>query len=390
MSQDQTRKTSFAIYNRQERTSASGKTHKQYVLVFSPGQRGKLAEAALVPPFYIRHQNGDRQWIRLEARSIEDAKAEALQARHEREAVSKGVEVTTAASDDKQRLASRVAEYLLEVEAQKSHSTWLAYRRSMELFEQSCTRLNLADVKREDMLAFKLFLKKQEFEGRSIYNYFLNAMVFLAWANHLVSIKHADWPVKPERDPEEYHEDEILALLNAAENGDRLLLNAFLNSGLRTGEMAHLTYGDIDFHHSLWSVKPKDDHNLKTKESQRAVPVGEWLTKKVMGRKAALGRTDDDLIFPALNGGVDRHLLRIVKRVAKKAGVTGRVDDHKFRSTAITIWLRDGRTIPEVMAFVGHRSPITIMRYAAKAKMSKRENRLLVTKAFDRFSAVGD
>ena len=50
---------SYAIYNRQERTSKSGKTNKQYVLIFSPGQHGKLAGASLVPPFYIRYQNGD-------------------------------------------------------------------------------------------------------------------------------------------------------------------------------------------------------------------------------------------------------------------------------------------------------------------------------------------
>jgi integrase len=167
-------------------------------------------------------------------------------------------------------------------------------------------------------------------------------------------------------------------------------LNAFLNTGLRDGEMAHLTYADIDAHNSLWSVKPKNGHNLKTKESQRVVPVGEWLTKKIMDRKAANNRKDSDLVFPAPQGGVDGHLLRVVKSVAKRAGVEGRVDDHKFRSTAITIWLRDGRTVPEVMSYVGHKSPVTIMSYAAKVNLAKRENRQLVTKAFDRFRAVGD
>jgi len=57
-------------------------------------------------------------------------------------------------------------------------------------------------------------------------------------------------------------------------------------------------------------------------------------------------------------GGVNAHLLRIVKRVGKRAGLTGiRVDDHRFRSTAITRWLREGNSVPDVMAWVGHKSP---------------------------------
>ena len=109
-----------------------------------------------------------------------------------------------------------------------------------------------------------------------------------------------------------------------------------------------------------------------------------------MERKAALNRKDSDLIFPAPRGGVDEHLIRIVKRVADRAKVEGRVDDHKFRSTAITIWLRDGRTVPEVMAYVGHLNPATILRYAAKVNLAREENRRRVTKPFEVFNGIGD
>jgi integrase len=70
---------------------------------------------------------------------------------------------------------------------------------------------------------------------------------------------------------------------------DRLLLWSFLKSGLRDGELQHLSYGDIDVRHSLWIVRPKEAHNLKTRESQRRMPVGEWLTKKIVDRKEAEG-----------------------------------------------------------------------------------------------------
>ncbi|SRR6266851_8299707 len=380
----------ISIYNRQEKTSENGKTYIGYVVAYQPGQRGAIPAAADIPPFYVRDQRGGTQWIRLEAQTLAEAKVEAEKQQHVLRAVAKGVEVITVPDENRERLRAKAAAYLSEVEANKSLATWRAYNRSLELFMQSCKRLNIAEVKREDLLAFKTFLKREELGERTIYNTFLNVTIFLKWCGRNVGVKKNDWPAKPEREPEEYHADEIEKLLKAATKSERLLLNAFLNTGFRDGEISHLTYADIDHRHSMWIARPKNGHNLKTTESQRRVPVGEWLTKKVMEKKAADDRKDSDLIFPAPKGGVDEHLIRIVKRVADRAKVEGRVDDHKFRSTAITIWLRDGRTVPEVMAYVGHVNPATILRYAAKVNLAREENRRRVTKPFEVFNGIGD
>jgi integrase len=241
----------------------------------------------------------------------------------------------------------------------------------------------------------------------------LNVSVFLAWAKHSaegLGIKKGDWPAKVERDPEAYTEEEIDKMLKAAsgtfrgnakkdgeKRDDRLLLKAFLNSGLRDGELQHLSYGDIDVKHSLWSVRPKDHklktrvHKLKTIESQRRVPVGEALTKKIMEQKEAEGKAGEDLIFPnTTESDPDTHLIRITKRVAELARIEGRVDNHKFRATAITTWLRNGNAVPDVMEWVGHVSPATILGYYAKVKLEEKGHRQKATQAFERYSAVGD
>jgi hypothetical protein len=70
-----------------------------------------------------------------------------------------------------------------------------------------------------------------------------------------------------------------------------------MSCGPRDGELSHLIYGDIDVRHSVWKVRAKEDHNLKTKGSRRDVPVGEWLTAKEMTPKKADARQDGDLIF---------------------------------------------------------------------------------------------
>ena len=287
-------------------------------------------------------------------------------------------------------ISSKVAAFCDETKANKAKKTWQAYSNSVAYFEESCKKSKVQDATREDLLAFKTYLRKQEMSERSVYNNFLNTMVFLKWCGVKVGIKKDDWPKKPEREPEEYTDDEITKMLNAADTEERLLLNALLCSGLRSGEMAHLTYGDIDIKHSVWTVQPKEGWTTKTEDSQRDVPVPEWLTKKVRERMEASERGKKDLIFFNANGGPNLHMLRIVKRVAKRAKVSGRVDDHKFRSTAITRWLRAGNTVIDVMSWVGHAKPETILRYAAKVKVRHADTRKKAESAFTVFEAVGD
>jgi integrase len=287
-------------------------------------------------------------------------------------------------------LPKKIEIYCEEISANKARKTWQAYKNSLTLFTSSCKKTHLHDLTREDMLAFKTYLRDQKFSQRSIYNNFLNVMVFLKWVGTTVGMKADDWPAKPEREPEEYTDDEIGSMLNAANTEERLLMNCFLCSGMRSGELAHLTYGDIDFKHSVWTVQPKDDWATKTRESQRDVPVPEWLTNKLADRMEAGKRGKTDLVFFNAQGKANLHMLRITQAVAKRAKITGRVDDHKFRSTAITRWLREGNTVPDVMKWVGHVNPTTILRYAAKVNVRNREMHQKAVGAFSRFEGVGD
>ncbi len=130
--------------------------------------------------------------------------------------------------------------------------------------------------------------------------------------------------------------------------------------------------------------------DAKTQASYRYVTVPAWLNQKIEQRMKTRHAKRSDLVFPAPMGGVNAHLLRIVKRLAERAGLTDiRVDDHKFRSTAITRWLREGNSPQDVMAWVGHRSLATILRYAAKVKLEKQETQQKAHAPFAKFAAVG-
>jgi integrase/recombinase XerC len=365
----------------------------------------------LTGPFYLRTSiAGKMQWLTA-GDTLDDARIEAEKREAKVKAQASGLVVEDGAAN---RLRTKIAAYNAEIQANKARKTALAYANTLSYFTQSCKRTNVVDITREDLLAFKTFLRKEDDHGdrlsdRSVYNNFLNIMIFLKWCNVKPGVKPDDWPPCPEREPEEYRDEEINALLGAAlsnvdpkelqsprhqpsQTDERLLLNCFLCTGLRSGEIAHLTYGDIDFKHSVWTVQPKEglEWRTKTEGSQRDVPAPEWLTKKIYKRMVEGQREKSDLIFPSREGKPDRKLLNVVKRVAKRAKITGRVDDHKFRSTAITRWLRDGVPPQDVMAWVGHESLDTILRYAAKINVRKTETVRKAANTFKQFASVGD
>jgi integrase/recombinase XerD len=273
-------------------------------------------------------------------------------------------------------LSDMIESYCAENEKRKARKTFLAYRNSLVMFGKSCLVRFVSEVKRDHVMKFLDDLNAKGFHPRTVYNNFLNVMVFLKWAGNPGSemkppVVLADWPEKAERKPSAYTNEEIAGLLKATDTEGQLILNCFLWTGIRSGELTHLTYGDIDFKHSAWSIDSKLDWKTKTKESKREVPAPPELTKQLKTRMVAGRRSNEDLIFPNGKGKPDGHIIRIVKSAAKKAGVTGRVDDHKFRATAITRWLRSGKSIPDVMMWVGHRDPATIMRYAESINVRK-------------------
>lgn len=295
--------------------------------------------------------------------------------------------------DNQESLVSTIQRYTDEVKANKAHRTWTAYRNSLRQFLASCRKSTFEQVAREDVLAFKTYCKtvKKHADG-TVYNNFLNVMVFLKWASHPTAIKAEDWPKKPKPDPEEYSDEELEAMFKAADGEERLTLKSLLFSAMREGELAHLTYGDIDFRDSLWRVRKKDASNweLKTPAAHREIPVCPKLTDKIQERMKANGKKPTDLVFPNPKGEPDGHLLRIVKKVAKRAGLDTTAYCHKFRSTQITRWLREGCPPTDVVRWVGHENLDTIMIYAAKVDLRNKQKRAKADSASERFVDVGD
>jgi integrase len=339
--------------------------------------------------FYIRFSaNGKRSTVPA-GDNLDQAVTLMKNMELRRHAESCGIALPESIAPDRM-LPDQIDKYLAEFLANNPRKTWLAYKNSLAKLSAVCRRPTVADITREDLLAFKAAMRTEGLSARSVVNNWVNVMSFLKAHDVHVKVQSSDTPKFVEREPEAYTPEEIQALLKAANREDRLKLNSFLCSGIRNAELAHLTYGDIDFKTSVWTIRPKEGWSPKSQNSQRFVPVAAWVTKQIEERMKAGGQSKGDLIFANHAGKPDMHMLRDLEAVAEAAGVTGRVDIHKFRSTAITTWLSDGVPPHKVMAWVGHKNLDVIMRYVAMVNTHSKETQELAAHPFAQYAGVGD
>jgi integrase len=389
------------IYNFQSKVSKSGKAYLARTKVWAPGQAGRLSEADQKPPFITRNYRPDLgdEWPKLRAQTIQEAKTEVAAIEAKFTAAAAGVDILEVEAPAGETLEGRVREYLEECRATKKDQTYNGYANVLEnYFLKSCKKRLLADVNRKDLLAFKTYLasadRKPRLTARTQSNYILYTMIFLKWADHKVDFAKSEWPKFTERKVEEYSDDEIKKLLQHSEGDDRLKMLCLLTSGMRNGELANLTYGDIDFEFSVWGVNPKTGWDPKTTKGTREVPVPRWLSDEIEAKQKRLGAKRTDYIFPVTRGTrkgrpyAKGFRSDFIQRAAKKAGLEGRFDCHKFRSTAATNWLRNATSLPDAMAFMGHKHADTMQRYAAAVKIRDKEAHQKTTGWADRFQAA--
>jgi integrase len=248
---------------------------------------------------------------------------------------------------------------------------------------------NVQDVTREDLFRFAAHLREQEkLSRRTASNYFRYMIIFLKGVGIHLNIPVSQWGEPPKRKPQAYSQEQLDALFLVASEEESLIFKTFLFSGMRNKELANLTYADIDFKHSIWTIQPKDGWSTKSDDSVRSVKLPEFHTKEIQERMTCQRRCEDDLVFPDERGRVQNYYLTILKKLSKRAGVRGRVDIHKFRSTCATMWLRDGVDVLEVARRLGHSDLKTVQQYIEMVNLESKETTEQTNKTFARFDTM--
>jgi integrase len=175
---------------------------------------------------------------------------------------------------------------------------------------------------------------------------------------------------KPTRQPC-WDQTQVEKILAASTESERPKLTMLADTGMRVGEMRHLTWEDVDCVRNVIHIRPKEGWQPKTGD-QRTIPMSpriqemlrslprrcRWIFPAAPSRKYPQG----DHQFS------DRHLLASLKRVLKKLGLPGHV--HTFRHAFISQALTQGTPEAIVRQWVGHVDAEVIKLYTHIADAS--------------------
>ena len=166
-------------------------------------------------------------------------------------------------------------------------------------------------------------------------------------------------------------QDEVNRLLGAASGGDpaslrdRAILELFYSSGLRVSELAALTLQQVDLDQGFMRVFGKGS-------KERVVPMGgkarDAVTSWVSAGRPHLvkAKTGSQLFLNNRGTALSRVMLwMIVKKYAKRAGITKVVKPHGLRHSFATHLLSGGADLRAIQEMLGHASISTTQIYTA-------------------------
>jgi integrase/recombinase XerD len=301
---------------------------------------------------------------------------------------------------------------------QRKTRTVESYMKSLEQFQTFCASVNVRTVEQIDknvMLRFVGWMEKnlETRQGGHPNNTYRNKLkdlrVFLIEIGVGMPLKPKDWPKEVRARKEKYSVEAVKKMLEATSTverhsniswtpeDDKDLVHFLLKTGFRDDEIAHAQYSDINFGNGTVNVtsKPKGTFPGQPELSwtpknnsarEKDIVIDDALLKRLRKRKDRYEAKSNGLIFPNVKGKPNNHLIRVIQRLAKKAGVEGRIGLHKFRKTFATMVATE-EGIEAARVLLGHEDIVTTQRYLAADEIAPEQDRKIVKK---RFEAFGD
>jgi integrase/recombinase XerD len=339
--------------------SANGRVKPDLVVV--NGQPERHPEGA----YYLEWRENGRR-VRLSVgKDAQDAAARQQRKQAELNAINNGVAVVPENGNGHRSVATALAEFIEETRLTKKPKTLAAYTTALNYFAESCPKLYVQDIQRQDMLKFIAFLRERKNQSpRSVYNKFENVMTFLKAQGIRGLVGKNDWPRFVEEEPEVYEHEELDKLFDACTAEERLWFEFFLMTGMREQEVMHCSWNDVNLSRGTVTVRYKPEYGFSPKNyKEREVPIPAKLVRSLRGRRAK-GDGNCGLLFPTAGRRPKLDFLDCLKACADRA--TLRKDSfwlHKFRATFATWSLWAGVDLRTVQQWLGHSDMESTMRY---------------------------
>jgi integrase len=159
-----------------------------------------------------------------------------------------------------------------------------------------------------------------------------------------------------------YSQSQLDALQRVADYDERDLIFFLLGSGCREQEAAYAMYDDVS--DGVLHIRCKQEYpqyRIKDHE-ERLIPLADEVVRILDERRKRYPTSR--LMFPTADGRPNGHLLRVIKRVGKRAGL--RDEDatlHRFRRTFASRLHNAGMSLVRIMELLGHSDLKTTERY---------------------------
>lgn len=261
-----------------------------------------------------------------------------------------------------------------------SEHTRDAYTRDLRMFLKFLQDVfkGMPEVKVEHshMVAFKDFLLKEQYSPRSVnrilatlwsfYDYLMD--MDLIEKNPVARVKR--FSIEKIVKTQDLKDDEVVSLLGVIDTTSgsgkmhKAVLTLFFTTGMRHREVSHLQFKNLDEENGFTVIRywAKGAKEMVTPLNPKVeLALGEYLRwceeeGYPMGPEDYIFRPTRNALTGELNKPLDpKSLNYIIKRYAKKVGVTGKITIHSARSTVIGMLLDKGHALERVADFVGHK-----------------------------------
>jgi integrase len=360
-------------------------------------KNGQPIEVKNATSYFIRLTLDGQRKIKSAGKTLPEAVTELNKWRAAADGSIPSGEVAKLEAADRKRIGVLIEEFKAEQQTLgKAHNTLIAYEKTLEHFLNFCPRPFVDQITRKDLMNFiqwlRTNLKKQGTgdQNSTVCNYLTRLRTFMKWASvKEFPLPQREWPRAVEKNPQKYSLDVVNKMREVATEDEKDLIDFFLYTGFRKGEVMHSKYSDVDFHAGTINVHAKPEYAWASKGRKQRdlnIPLPSKLIKRLHDRQKRYKADANSLIFPNSKGRPDFDLLNAVRDVAERAKIQGYVGLHKFRATFATA-IAKKFDLTTAQQLLSHQNIKTTMRYIAAEEMTTPESKKQIE---DVWASVGD
>jgi integrase/recombinase XerD len=278
-------------------------------------------------------------------------------------------------------IAAAISSFLTHVQVEKglASNTLSAYRRDLAKFEDFAKKrkLELAAVKRDDLVDFLASLYRQKLESKTVARHLVTLRNFFrhAQVQELIAedpTAHLESPKIRRSLPGYLRLEEVEKLLELPDQAtplglrDRAMLEVLYSTGLRVSELTSLRVPDMDIKVGCVRCIGKGDKERIVPVGKKALGIVERYLRDGRPKLSAAGRSGGGgFLFVNRRGGrISRvGVWKILSAYGRRAGLRVPLTPHMLRHSFATHLLERGADLRSVQLMLGHSDISTTQIY---------------------------